>query len=154
MKKIKLTFSYQLPPGLRGRQLQPGEKTTKYPLIPIQLYKDNIKLPPIEALLDSGCDSIFIPKDTADSLNLILGEKINSQGVGGPAKSCLSKVGLIIGRGGREYDFGEVEVVVAEENQDVPVLIGRRPVFEEYQIVFEEYKDKFKLIPKEQEKKI
>jgi len=36
-----------------------------------------------------------------------------------------------------------------ENDLNVPLLIGRYPVFEEFQIIFEEYKQKFKLIPKE-----
>jgi len=32
---------------------------------------------------------------------------------------------------------------------NVPILIGRNPVFEEDQVIFEEYKKKFILIPKE-----
>ncbi len=33
---------------------------------------------------------------------------------------------------------------------DVPILIGRIPVFEEFKIIFEEYNKKFILIPKEE----
>lgn len=64
--------------------------------------------------------------------------------------SYETKVGLIIGRGGREVDFGLVNATVPEIEQDVPILIGRYPVFEEFQVIFEEFKQKFKLIPKEE----
>ncbi|GAH80774.1 unnamed protein product [marine sediment metagenome] len=58
-------------------------------------------------------------------------------------------VGLILGRGGREVDFGYITAFFPEEEKDVPILIGRHPVFEEYQVIFEEFNQKFKLIPKE-----
>lgn len=47
-------------------------------------------------------------------------------------------------------DFGYVKAVYPEEEKDVPVLIGRNPIFEEFQIVFEELNQQFKLIPKEE----
>lgn len=83
-------------------------------------------------------------------LGLSLGEKIESSGMGGKYVCYESQAGLIIGQGGREVDFGYVTVIVPEEEKDVPILIGRHPVFEEFQVVFEDYKQKFKLIPKEE----
>jgi len=61
-----------------------------------------------------------------------------------------TKVGLILGRGGNEVDFGYVDAVYPEKEMDVPILIGRKPVFEEFKIIFEEYNKKFILIPKEE----
>ena len=72
-----------------------------------------------------------------------------SEGMGGKYNSYETEVGLIIGRGGRTVDFGAVKAVFPENDLNVPLLIGRYPVFEEFQIIFEEYKKKFKLIPKE-----
>ena len=38
---------------------------------------------------------------------------------------------------------------INQDFREIPILIGRNPVFDEYQVIFEEYKKKFKLIPKE-----
>ena len=83
-------------------------------------------------------------------LDLSKEKKIESGGMGGKYIAYETQVGVILGRGGREVDFGFVSVVFPEEELDVPILIGRIPVFEEFQVVFEEYKKKFKLIPREE----
>jgi len=64
-------------------------------------------------------------------------------------KCFETEVVLIIGRGGRTVDFGVVKAVFPEKDLNVQLLIGRNPVLEDFQIIFEEYKKKFKLIPKE-----
>ena len=102
-----------------------------------------------EALLDSGSDVVHLHRDIADSLGLNRLNMTESEGMGGKYNSYETEVGLIIGRGGRTVDFGAVKAVFPENDLNVPLLIGRYPVFEEFQIIFEEYKKKFKLIPKE-----
>ncbi|GAH72738.1 unnamed protein product, partial [marine sediment metagenome] len=64
-----------------------------YPLIPIRLYSDNKKTSIIEALMDSGSDMVHINKDIVDYLNLPIGEKIESSGMGGKYITYNTKVG-------------------------------------------------------------
>ncbi len=119
-------------------------------MIPVRFYYNGRPTPYIEALLDSGCDGIFLEPELFASLNLPNKGEMDADGIDGSCPTRMTEVGLIIGRGkAREYDFGIVDAAVPINKNDVPVLIGRHPVFDEYQIIFEEYKGKFKLIPKE-----
>ncbi len=150
MKKLTLTFKYSLPPGLRKKKIPKNVKLPIYPLIPVRFYSKSGRTTIIEALLDSGSDTIHINRGIVAFLSLPKGKKIESGGMGGKYIAYETKVGLILGRGGREVDFNYVNAIFPEKEKDVPVLIGRFPVFEEYQVIFEEYKKKFKLIPKEE----
>ena len=153
MKKISFTFKYSVRPGARKAPKNVKNKLPSYPLLPVRFYnpKDkNHKTPIFEALLDSGSDGIHLHRDISDSLGLTRLKKTESEGMGGIYNCFETEVGLIIGRGGRTVDFGVVKAVFPEKDLNVPLLIGRNPVFEEYQIIFEEYKEKFKLIPKEE----
>ena len=150
MKKLSFTFPYSYAPSQRKKANTSKQKPLKYPLIPVRFYYKEERTPVIEALLDSGSDKLYLHKPIADFLKLPMMKKVQCSGMGGKYTSYETKVGFIIGRGGREADFGLIDATVPELDQDVPVLIGRFPVFEEYQVIFEEYKKKFKLIPKEE----
>lgn len=153
MKKIPFTFRYLLPPGQRTLPPTATQNMELFPLIPITLYTDARKSPPMEGLLDSGANGLFIPKPIAEYLELSLSGPVQSGGVDGLFKAHATKVGVIIGRGGRTVDFGTITGIVPDEHKDVPILIGRHPLFDEYQIVFEEYRKVFHLIPKEEASK-
>ena len=150
MKKLTLTFRYQVRPGERKLPKDVKVKLQTYPLIPVRFYTKTKKIPIFEALLDSGSDIVHINRGIMSFLNLPPGRKIKSSGMGGNYVSYETEVGLIVGRGGREVDFGIIKVIYPEEEKNVPILIGRIPVFEEFQVIFEEYKKKFQLIPKEE----
>jgi hypothetical protein len=152
MNKLSFTFKYSVRPGARKEPKNVKSELPKYPLIPVRFYnpKDkSIETPIFEALLDSGSDGVHLHRDISDSLGLTRLKKTESEGMGGKYNCFETEVGLILGRGGRTVDFGVVEAVFPEQDLNVPLLIGRKPVFEEFQIIFEEFKDKFKLIPKE-----
>ena len=152
MKKIKFTFPYKVRPGARKLSKEEKKKHQSYPLLPIRFYqpsnRNNIT-PVFEGLLDSGSDGVYIHKAIAEVLKLSQIKKVESEGMGGKYWSYEIEIGLIIGRGGREVDFGIVKAVYPDKELNLPILIRRNPVFEEYQVIFEEYKKKFKLIPKE-----
>ena len=151
MNKVKLTINYSLPP-LKRRNIGPEEEEQEtYPLLPIILYCKGKKTPPIEGLVDSGSDGLFIPRRIADFLGLERGAPVQSTGVDGAYDAFRTDVGIVIGRGGkdREADLGIIEATVPANDKDVPVLIGRHPIFDEYQIIFEEYKKRFIMNPKE-----
>lgn len=145
MKKIKFTFTYNVRPGARKLPQKDKAKLQTYPFLPIRFYnpqnKKNIT-PVFEGLLDSGSDGVHLHKAISESLSLSELKKTNSEGMGGKYVCYETNVGLNIGRGGREVDLGVVKAVYPESDQNVPILIGRTPVFEEY-------KKKFKLIPNE-----
>ncbi len=155
MKKIRFSFPYNVRPGARKLPKEEKEKLQSYPLLPVRFYQPNNKkiiTPIFEGLLDSGSDGVHIHKAIAEMLNLSQMKKVESEGMGGKYWSYETEIGFIIGRGGREVDFGIVKAVYPEQELNVPILIGRKPVFDEYQVIFEDYKNKFKLIPKEEVK--
>jgi len=149
MKKLSFTFKYQVQPGARKLAKNIKSKLQMYPFIPVRFYSKTKRSPVFEALIDSGADTIYLHKAIAEDLDLAKGKKIESSGMGGKYMSFEAEVGLIIGRGGREADLGFTQAIFPENELDVPILIGRKPVFEEYQVIFEDYKKRFKLIPKE-----
>jgi hypothetical protein len=140
MSSERLTFGYKSPPGIRRI---PGEKPV-FPLLPVQF--NGLR---ITGLLDSGASSILIPLEMARALALkLIPAKEPGKGVGGTYSQYHTKVRLIVGGGTVAFDLGEVDACVpSQEQQDLPILIGRKPVFERFQITFEEYKEKFHLVP-------
>lgn len=149
MKKISFTFKYSVAPSNRKVAKTSKNNLPTYPLIPVTFYYKGKRTPIIEALIDSGADRIYLHKAIAEYLKLPMKKKTESSGMGGKYISYETKVGVIIGRGGRKVDFGLVDAIFPEQDQDVPLLIGRFPIFEEYKVIFEEYKKQFRLIPKE-----
>ena len=145
-KRLPFTFRYSVPPGLRKLPKDQKAKTPHYPLIPVRFYYNGVKLPVFEALLDSGADKINLTKKIVDRLNLPKCKKFDGAGMGGRFRCFETEVGLIIGRGGKEFDLGIVDAVCPMVERDVPILIGRYPVFMEYQVIFEDFKQRFKLI--------
>ena len=146
MEKHTYSFPFKPHPALRKKKNL--KDLTLYPLIPIFLYYKGKKTPPIEGLLDSGADKTFIPKGVAGYLGLPEFGIEHSTGATGKTDTALTEVGLVIGRAGRLCDFGHVDAVFDKEDHDTPILIGRTPVFDEYQIIFEAYNNRVKLIPK------
>ena len=147
MKKFHLKFKYLPPPGVRKKPLPQGVKL--FPFLPLRLSFKGNKTPYIEGLLDSGSDGLLIPKQIADFLGLPDLGDANSSGVGGKFKGHQTQVELSIGRGGREIQFGLVMAYVPNQVQDIPLLVGRTPVFDEFQVIFEEFNNMFHLVPKE-----
>jgi len=116
--------------------------------VPIRFYSKYKETTTFDGLLDSGSDDILIPIGITEYLKLTLGEKLKSDSAGGKIETYKIKIGVILGQGGRDVDFGIVDAKATEI--DIPILIGRYPIFEEFQVVFEEYKKRVKLIPKEE----
>ncbi len=95
-----------------------------------------------EALLDSGADGIFIPKGLAEALGLQKIEKIETSGVLSKGICYKTRVGIKLGRTkARSVDVGYVDAVFPEKEGDIPILIGRAPIFKIFKITFEEYLD-------------
>ncbi|MHA1520950.1 MAG: retropepsin-like aspartic protease [Promethearchaeota archaeon] len=140
------TFKYEKPPGLR-KLPDPENKIPFYPLIPVEFYY-NGKTLNFEALLDSGADKILLNKEMIDYFGLPLKGEENANGAYSSSTTILSEIGIRIGRHPRFSDLGLVDVAVCKEEQDSPILMGRTPLFDKFQVIFEQFENKFHLYPK------
>lgn len=153
MKKYSHTFKFL--PNPRIRKLAKNNPdilidAELYPLIPIKLYNGTKETRVIEGLIDTGADKCLIPRAIADYLELEnLGDE-RASGINGVSIHHRTEVGLKIGRGGRISDIGYVEAAYPDQLQDQPILLGRTPLLDEFQLIVEKYKGRFHLIPKEE----
>ena len=88
-------------------------------------------------ILDTGADKIMIPKTLADNLGLSLEPAPRPFGTaGGLKKGFIAKIEKV--QFGRVIftDFQNVEVGVLDD--EIPILIGRKPFFEEFVVVIKE----------------
>jgi len=90
---------------------------------------------------------ILIPDGLAKGLKLFLGKEVNVEGVGGVCRACPTTISLDIGRGGRFSKLGEVEAMVLMESGNTPILLGRHPLFDRFEIIFREAKHRVILNP-------
>jgi hypothetical protein len=105
------------------------------------LYKPGERPRAFEGLIDSGADTLFIPKRIADIIGLELRDRIVSSGVFERGICRTTKVGFIAGRmGAGRLDFGQVMATVPESEGDIPILIGRNPLFIYFEVIFKEYR--------------
>ena len=139
-RTLDMDFPYKPPPSLRS--LKGVERPSLYPLVNVQLYPENGRPINMEGLLDSGADSVFIPKGIAEALGLPKLSRITSSGVLSTGICYRTKVGLIIGRTrSNRMDLGPIDAVFPSTESDIPLLLGRRPIFDHFQVTFEQYRD-------------
>lgn len=150
-KKLSFSFPFKPPTHLRKAKNLPIEALQPY--LPIRLYNKSDETPQLEGILDSGASGILIPKYHAELINLPdLGIK-HGYGAGGKLNLRKTKVGIKIGRGNRVEDLRYIDATIEMDGKLRDILIGRSPLFEEFQIIFEMFNYKFKLIPKDDVKK-
>ena len=112
----------------------------RYPVIPVK-FNNNIKETPfIDALLDSGGDFIVIPMPIARYLALKLKRAGSVDTAGGITSLFKANLNMIIGNKNNFVSYNNLEIHVSERN-DIPVLLGRHPIFEDYEIIFKKQKD-------------
>lgn len=111
-----------------------------YPLIPIKFHYQDRVTPLIDALLDSGGDFIVIPNAIAKFLKLKLSKAGCVDTAGGEATLCSSRVTMTIHGNGHQYSYPDIEIFVSDRN-DLPVLLGRKPIFDDYEIVFKKHEN-------------
>lgn len=121
-----------------------------YPFLSTKFKYNNRKTATIDGILDTGADYILINRGIANYLGVPLGNWI---GGGRAAVStfnyCIKKMDFIIGRGGREQELQDVEIRITDNvTEPLLPLIGRYPLFEFYNIEFDNVNNRFKLIPK------
>ena len=124
MSNIQFTFNY-----------------LKYPVVPVKFYYCNKETPFIDALLDSGGDFIVIPMPIAKYLGLKLKKAGSVDTAGGEASLFKANLDMVIGSKELSVKYSNLEIHVSDRN-DIPVLLGRCPIFEDYEIIFKKQTNK------------
>jgi len=121
---------------------------TDAPSVPIRLVdqSDNSLTPVFDAMIDSGSYEIIVPKKIADYLHYNLEPRDSPiHTVGGTIEDAYrTTIDFRIGRGGREVRYEDIEICVVDEEL-LPVLLGRHPIFDYYKIIIMAYERKVKL---------
>ena len=117
-----------------------------YPIVPVKFRHGDRKTPIIEALLDSGGDFIVIPRPIATYLNIKLEKSGDVDTAGGKTYLFRSHVDMVIGRKNICSYYPNKEIYVSDRD-DIPVLLGRNPVFDDYEIIFRRYRKQLVLKP-------
>jgi predicted aspartyl protease len=112
----------------------------RYPVIPVKFNSDGKETPFIDALLDSGGDFIVIPMPIARYLGLALEKAGSVDTAGGTTSIFKANLNMVIGSKKKFVTYNNLEIHVSERN-DIPVLLGRNPIFEDYEIIFKKQKD-------------
>jgi len=112
-----------------------------YPLIPVKFFSTTKETPLIDALLDSGGDFIVIPQAIAKYLELKLKKAGFVDTAGGEANLYKSKVKMIIQNNDKKHTYDNLEIHISDRN-DIPVLLGRKPIFEDHDITFKKHENK------------
>lgn len=147
MELLQYTYKYTL---ITSIDKQTGEEIEGYyPLMPCQFKSHRKTTRIVDGLLDTGSDGILIPKGMADYLELSLKGRKAVKGVGGEVPGGTATVDVILGSQARFTELRSVEVRVPLEGYDGPVLLGRKPIFELYDVSFIEGDLRFALVPHE-----
>ena len=117
-----------------------------YPIIPVRFKNKERKTPLIEALLDSGGDFIVIPFPIAKFLDLKLERACDVDTAGGTASLFKANVDMTLGKDRKHCYYPQKEIHVSTR-EDIPVLLGRNPLFEDYEITFKKHKNQLILQP-------
>ena len=107
----------------------------KYPVVQVKFFFDGKETPFIDALLDSGGDFIVIPMPIAKYLGLKLKKAGDVDTAGGVAQLYKSYINMTIGNDKNAIEYNNLEIHVSGRS-DIPVLLGRTPIFEDYEIIF------------------
>ncbi|MGF3585525.1 MAG: aspartyl protease family protein [Thermoplasmatota archaeon] len=118
----------------------------KYPVVPVKFYYKEKKTPFIDGLLDSGGDFIVIPSPIASYLKLKLKRAGSVDTAGGQTSLFKATLSMVIGKGDKNVTYNNIQIHVSTRN-DIPVLLGRHPIFEDYEITFKKQKNQLVLVP-------
>jgi len=111
-----------------------------FPLIPIKFSSEDKETPIIDALLDSGGDFIVIPHAIAKYLGLKLKKAGNVDTAAGETSLFKSNVDMMINSKDNVMQYENLEIHISCRN-DIPVLLGRKPIFEDHEIIFKKYEN-------------
>ncbi|MCK4364651.1 MAG: aspartyl protease [Thermoplasmatales archaeon] len=116
----------------------------RYPVVPVKFYYKNRETPIIDALLDSGGDFIVIPMPIAKYLGLKLKKAGSVDTAGGTTVLFKTTLSMIIGKKDETASYNNIQIHVSGRN-DIPVLLGRHPIFEDFEITFKKQKNQLTL---------
>ena len=86
-------------------------------------------------LLDSGSDSIVIPKEIAEALQLKEDDETELCQMDGSSKKCkISQIEIQFGKGHEQYSF-KSKVLISEAAR---IILGRKGFFDHFKITFDE----------------
>lgn len=107
----------------------------RYPVVPVKFYYKDKETPFIDALLDSGGDFIVIPMPISNYLGLKLRKAGDVDTAGGITTLYKARLNMMFGTKDNNVIYDNLEIHVSTRN-DIPVLLGRQPIFEDYEISF------------------
>jgi len=113
----------------------------KYPVVPVRFHYNDKDTPVIDALLDSGGDFIVIPMPIARYLDLKLKKAGSVDTAGGTTSLYKANLNMVIGNKNQFFTYNNIEIHVSARN-DIPILLGRSPIFEDHEIIFKKQENK------------
>jgi hypothetical protein len=118
----------------------------RFPIVPVTFKYNHKKTPVIESLLDSGGDFIVLPMPIAKFLQLKLEPACDVETAGGTASLYQTKLDLLIGNNNK-YILYENQKIHISTREDIPVLLGRNPIFDDHEITFKKQKHQLIISP-------
>jgi len=112
----------------------------RYPVIPVKFSYKEKETPFIDALLDSGGDFIVIPMPIASYLGLKLKKAGSVDTAGGSTSLFKATLDMALGKKNHNEVYKDIQIHVSGR-KDIPVLLGRYPIFEDYEITFKKRKN-------------
>jgi len=112
----------------------------RYPVVPVKFFYKEKETPVIDALLDSGGDFIVIPMPIASYLGLKLKKAGSVDTAGGSTTLFKTTLDMTLGKKNHTELYKNIQIHVSER-KDIPVLLGRYPIFEDYEITFKKRKN-------------
>jgi hypothetical protein len=112
----------------------------RYPVVPVKFHFKDKETPFIDALLDSGGDFIVIPMPISNYLGLKLKKAGDVDTAGGTTTLYKATLNMMLGTKEKNVIYENILIHVSARN-DIPVLLGRYPIFEDYEITFKHKKN-------------
>ena len=112
----------------------------KYPIVPVKFFFNGKETPFIDALLDSGGDFIVIPMPIAKYLGLNMKKAGDVDTAGGVTSLYKAILNMLMGEKNNYAEYKNIQIHISGRD-DIPVLIGRHPIFEDYEIIFKKQKN-------------
>ena len=133
---MTITFKY-------ARINRPDGTLKHAPYIPITILNANDKPIRVIALIDSGADTSVISKSLSELLGLTESEtETETKGIGGNVRVKKAHLRFKIGSLREKYTLSIQVLVLQDKNQDIPPLLGRSGLFEQFAITFKQLEEK------------
>ena len=113
------------------------------PFIPVIVRNKFEQVMKVVGLVDSGADTTVVPRDLAD----LLGMKENAAstetgGIGGKVKVKRSRLRFMLEGNREQYSLDVPALILQDNDNDVPLLLGRHGYFEHFHITFKQDEQK------------